>query len=71
MASYPGILQIVPAGERSARFLVEEEAVIPALTAELMRRGEQIFAIRPQPISLEEVYFALQEKDREARHAQG
>jgi len=72
----PGLIKIAPAGELSLRFLVDGQAVIPALVSELVRLGGQIVAVQPQPISLEEVYFNLQKKDRqenglEVQHALG
>jgi len=65
LEGHPGVLEIARAGELTLRLLVGEQAAIPALVTELARLGGQLLAVRPQPISLEEVYFALQEKDRQ------
>ena len=42
------------------RIQVAEEAAIPALNAELVRQGAQVVSLTPRQISLEDVYFKLQ-----------
>lgn len=42
------------------RVQVAEEAAIPALNAELVRQGAQVVSLTPRQISLEDVYFKLQ-----------
>ncbi|NPV75432.1 MAG: ABC transporter ATP-binding protein [Anaerolineae bacterium] len=66
----PSVLEIARSGELTLRLLVSEQAAIPVLVTELARLGGQLLAVRPQPISLEDVYFALQEKDRQENVAE-
>lgn len=55
-----GVLRVIYSSERSLRILLEEEAVIPDLIADLVQRGSRLLAVQPQRISLEEIYFSLQ-----------
>ncbi len=47
------------------RILVQEESVIPLLVNRLVDRQAQIMSIIPQKISLEDIYFKLQNQVRE------
>ena len=42
------------------RIQVADEAAIPAINAELVRQGAQVVSLTPRQISLEDVYFKLQ-----------
>jgi ABC-2 type transport system ATP-binding protein len=59
-----GVLQVRPAKNRTLQINVQEQAVIPALAAYLVRHDVQLLAIKPQEISLEDIYFRLQEQSR-------
>jgi len=59
-----GVLQVRPAKNRTLRINVQEKAVIPALAVYLVRHDVQILALKPQEISLEDIYFRLQEQSR-------
>jgi ABC-2 type transport system ATP-binding protein len=50
--------------EKHLRVQVQEEAVIPLLTEELVRQKAQILSLQPRRITLEEIYFELQENAR-------
>lgn len=71
LVSHPAVSQLEAPGSRSLRVLVAGQSAVPVLVADLVGLGAQLLAVRPQPISLEEVYFTLQENDREVRDAQG
>ena len=47
------------------RVQVQEEAVIPLLAAELVRQKAQILSLQPKKVTLEEIYFQLQENARQ------
>jgi ABC-2 type transport system ATP-binding protein len=47
---------------RQLRVQIADEAVIPTIAEEIVRRGGQILGMQPEKISLEEVYFRLQER---------
>ncbi len=47
------------------RLEVENEAQVPELIAQLVSAGARLLSLQPQPVSLEEIYFALQSQDRE------
>jgi ABC-2 type transport system ATP-binding protein len=57
-----GVLKINEA-QNSLRVQVKEEAVIPTLITELVRQGAQILSVSPQQVSLEEIYFTLQNQN--------
>jgi len=51
---------------RCLRVQVQEEAVIPALVSELVLRKAEITRVSPQKVSLEDIYFKLQNEVRES-----
>jgi ABC-2 type transport system ATP-binding protein len=51
--------------ENSIKVQVEEEAVIPALIASLVNTKAEILSVEPQHISLEDIYFKLQDTAKE------
>ena len=48
------------------RFQVQEESVIPMLVSELVARKAEITRVNPQKVSLEDIYFKLQNEVRES-----
>jgi len=50
---------------RKIRVQVAEEAVIPALVAQLVAQKAQVMSVKPQQVSLEDIYFKLQADVRE------
>jgi ABC-2 type transport system ATP-binding protein len=57
-----GVLKINES-QTSLRVQVKEEAVIPTLITDLVRQGAQILSVTPQQVSLEEIYFTLQNQN--------
>jgi ABC-2 type transport system ATP-binding protein len=55
----PGILEL-ESGYPTIRVHVESEAVIPVLVSRLVQAGAQIRRVEPLRVSLEEIYFKLQ-----------
>lgn len=64
LSAVQGVLQIDPAKNGTLHINVQEKAVIPALAAYLVHHDVQILALKPQEISLEDIYFRLQEQSR-------
>ena len=58
----PGVMQCLQAKGDAWRIQVEREANIPAVVTALVQAGAQITALQPQKVSLEEIYFKLQEQ---------
>ena len=52
-------------GDRLLRLEVEAETQVPELVTALVSAGARLLSVQPQPVSLEEIYFALQSQDRE------
>jgi ABC-2 type transport system ATP-binding protein len=69
LGAHPAVLQADASGDQSIRVLVNDRSAIPALITDLVHLGGQLLSVQPQPISLEEIYFTLQEKDREVHDA--
>jgi ABC-2 type transport system ATP-binding protein len=61
---FAGLIKVEQKGER-IRAQVREEADIPVLVSKLVTAGAQIISVEPQKISLEEIYFKVQNKARE------
>ena len=59
-----GVLKVEQA-EKKLRVQVLEDGVIPSLAAELVRQKAQILSLQPKRITLEEIYFQLQENARQ------
>ena len=55
-----GVLAVEQVSAGRLRLNVQAETVIPALITQLVGQGAQLLAFQPQPVSLEEVYFKLQ-----------
>jgi ABC-2 type transport system ATP-binding protein len=51
--------------ERKIRAQIAEEAVIPSLVASLVAQKAQIVSVKPQKVTLEEIYFKLQSQAQE------
>lgn len=64
LLSLNGVLKTEQNGA-SLRVQVQEEAVIPLLAAELVRQKAQILSLQPKKVTLEEIYFQLQENARQ------
>lgn len=56
----PAVLSIQRLNGKDLRLQVADEAAIPQIVAALVGLGAQIVSVQPQEISLEEVYFAVQ-----------
>lgn len=63
LGALPGVMQ-VDFDDTRVRVQVEGEPSIPSVVTELVRAGAQMTSVRPQKISLEDVYFTLQEQSR-------
>lgn len=64
LLSLNGVLKTEQNGA-GLRVQVQEEAVIPLLAAELVRQKAQILSLQPKKVTLEEIYFQLQENARQ------
>ena len=70
---YPGKLDLekvngiskIETIESGLHVQVADESVIPSLAAELVRQNAQILSLTPKQVSLEEIYFELQENARQ------
>jgi ABC-2 type transport system ATP-binding protein len=58
-----GVLQVEET-EKHLRVQVQEESVIPQLAEELVRQKAQLLSLQPRKVTLEEIYFELQENAR-------
>ncbi len=56
----PGVVQL-EAQPQSLHVQIEDESVVPALVATLVQNGAQVLSVQPQQVSLEDIYFTLQE----------
>ncbi|HZU86606.1 MAG TPA: ABC transporter ATP-binding protein [Anaerolineaceae bacterium] len=65
LSRQPGVLQAQDAAEAGLRLQVEEEATIPHLVQWMVGQGAQILSLQPRPVSLEEIYFKLQDEQQE------
>ncbi|HZW03585.1 MAG TPA: ABC transporter ATP-binding protein [Anaerolineaceae bacterium] len=69
LAQIPGVLSIEAVdGQpvRSLRVQIAGEDVVPQVAAEVVAQGGQLFRLQPDQISLEEVYFRLQDSQHKA-----
>ncbi len=64
LSRLPGVLSAAFDGAR-VRFQVEGESAIPGVVTALVQSGAQLTRLQPEQISLEEVYFTLQEQSRQ------
>jgi ABC-2 type transport system ATP-binding protein len=60
LAHLAGVLEFKQISTASVRIQVSENAVVPVLVAYLVGQGAQILGVAPQQVSLEEIYFSLQ-----------
>lgn len=63
LARLPGVLSLDANGPqplRTLRVQIAEEAVVPQVAAAVIEQGGQLLRLQPEKISLEEVYFRLQ-----------
>jgi len=60
-----GVLAFEQEGN-TMRFRVQEESVIPILVSEMVARKAEITLVSPQKVSLEDIYFKLQNEVRES-----
>ena len=63
--SISGLMEAVVENELTWRLKVSEEAAIPALVSQMAASGAQILSLQPQSLSLEDVYFKLQNAQKE------
>ncbi len=67
LASRRGVLGVKMEDNLSLDVHVQAEDVIPDLVAWLVEQGARLVAVRPQEVSLEEIYFKLQDQARGGR----
>jgi len=60
-----GVLAFEQEGN-TLRFQIQEESVIPILVSEMVARRAEITRVSPQKVSLEDIYFKLQNEVRES-----
>lgn len=60
----PGLLRL-DIHDSELHLQMTGEDTIPALNAELVRQGAQVISLTPRQVSLEEIYFALQDETRQ------
>ncbi len=59
-----GVQEVKVVSPVSWRIQVAENAVVPCLVAHLAQQGAQILSVSPQQVSLEEIYFSLQDSQK-------
>jgi ABC-2 type transport system ATP-binding protein len=64
LRSLSGVLKVEPS-DKHLRIQIREEAVIPMLAAELVRQKAQLLSLQTKRVTLEEIYFELQENARQ------
>lgn len=64
-----GGVQTVQIDGNLMRLQVSEQAVVPAIAEAVIAAGGRLMRLNPREISLEEVYFALQNEDNGGSHA--
>jgi ABC-2 type transport system ATP-binding protein len=64
LSRLPGVSQVSIDGT-CLRFMVQNESAIPAVATALVQAGAQIVRLQPETVSLENVYFALQQQSRD------
>ena len=64
ISQIPGVLKC-ETQEDHLRIQVVEESVIPLLASELVHQKAQIFSLAPKKMTLEEIYFELQENAKQ------
>lgn len=60
LAQIAGVLDVQHVSAGCLRVQVNENAIVPLLVAHLVEQGAQILSVAPQQVSLEEIYFSLQ-----------
>jgi len=66
LGDFRGVVQ-VKQDEQHLEVQVESEKVFPALAAELVRQQVQLLSFQPNKVTLEQIYFQLQENAREGK----
>jgi ABC-2 type transport system ATP-binding protein len=61
----PGLMTVEETNPRRLRMQVETEEVIPQVVTLLVQQGAQIVSLQQNRVSLEEIYFMLQNQQRE------
>jgi ABC-2 type transport system ATP-binding protein len=61
----PGVVSCEASGQKSIRLKVEGEAVIPTIVNYLVQGGAQMVSLQQRQVSLEDIYFMLQNKQKE------
>ena len=64
LAGLPGVLE-VSFEEMRVRFQVQEESAVPGVVTALVQAGAMLTRLQPEQITLEDVYFKLQEQSRQ------
>ena len=67
IATFPGVLDVVPAAERTWAVCVVEQAVIPALVARMVELNLNLLSLIPRKVSLEDIYFDIQQNSGSVR----
>ena len=65
LVQQPGVIQVQNASDNGLHLQVNEEAVIPHLVSWMVGQSAQILSVQPRPVSLEEIYFKLQNEQQE------
>jgi ABC-2 type transport system ATP-binding protein len=60
LAQIVGVLDVKQVSIKGLRIQVNEDAIVPQLVTSLVGQGAQILSVTPQQVSLEEIYFSLQ-----------
>jgi ABC-2 type transport system ATP-binding protein len=64
LTSLSGVIETQSDGLQSIRVHVQSKQVIPDVIKSLVSQGSQLTAVRPEEVSLEDVYFKLQNQAR-------
>jgi ABC-2 type transport system ATP-binding protein len=65
LKDFPGVIEVDGFDQLGTKIKAVEEAVVPQLVNYLVARDVKLLSVAPRHISLEEIYFKLQEDERE------
>jgi len=63
--SFPGLMEALVEGPLAWKLRVSDESLVPMMISQLAAGGAQILSVQPQAMTLEEVYFKLQNAQKE------
>jgi hypothetical protein len=64
LSSISGVIETQPDGHQGLRIHVQSKQIIPDVIRVLVSQGACLTAVRPEEVSLEDVYFKLQNQAR-------